>query len=259
MRENESDGAGGWWQPPEDASRRPRAKRARGRAGPARTRLPRRRATIRTPSPSARRRVPPGIGRPRKPGRLRPGLVREPGRLPRPGRVRARAATEARAATGQGGYPGQGGGGATRLADARSPAGAAFPAGRAAAGLRGRRRARGGHRRRGDRRVRRPPRAPRRPGSPPATSPGRTTTRRAAEPPRRRSTRPRCGRRWIRAWSTSCRTSSINGETAEGTGMIMSASGLVLTNNHVIDGATSVRVNLATVSRPVLHGQGRRL
>ena len=41
-----------------------------------------------------------------------------------------------------------------------------------------------------------------------------------------------------------------NGETAEGTGMIISASGLVLTNNHVIDGATSVRANLATSSSP---------
>ena len=34
-------------------------------------------------------------------------------------------------------------------------------------------------------------------------------------------------------------------ETAEGTGMILSASGLVLTNNHVIDGATQVSVSLA--------------
>ena len=34
-------------------------------------------------------------------------------------------------------------------------------------------------------------------------------------------------------------------ETAEGTGMIVSASGLVLTNNHVIDGATEVRATLA--------------
>jgi S1-C subfamily serine protease len=33
-------------------------------------------------------------------------------------------------------------------------------------------------------------------------------------------------------------------ETAEGTGMILSASGLVLTNNHVIDGATEVRASL---------------
>ena len=41
-----------------------------------------------------------------------------------------------------------------------------------------------------------------------------------------------------------------NGETAEGTGMIISASGLVLTNNHVIDGATTVRANLATSSGP---------
>ena len=40
----------------------------------------------------------------------------------------------------------------------------------------------------------------------------------------------------------------FNGQTAEGTGMIISTSGLVLTNNHVIDGATSVRANLATSS-----------
>jgi S1-C subfamily serine protease len=33
-------------------------------------------------------------------------------------------------------------------------------------------------------------------------------------------------------------------ETAEGTGMILSRSGLVLTNNHVIDGATEVKVTL---------------
>ena len=42
----------------------------------------------------------------------------------------------------------------------------------------------------------------------------------------------------------------FNGETAEGTGMIISSSGLVLTNNHVIDGATSVRANLAANSGP---------
>jgi S1-C subfamily serine protease len=34
-------------------------------------------------------------------------------------------------------------------------------------------------------------------------------------------------------------------ETAEGTGMILSSSGLVLTNNHVIDGSTEVKVSLA--------------
>ena len=37
-------------------------------------------------------------------------------------------------------------------------------------------------------------------------------------------------------------------ETAEGTGMIVSPSGLVLTNNHVIDGATQVKVRLAADS-----------
>jgi S1-C subfamily serine protease len=39
-------------------------------------------------------------------------------------------------------------------------------------------------------------------------------------------------------------TLKYNSETAEGTGMIISAAGLVLTNNHVIDGATAVRVTL---------------
>jgi S1-C subfamily serine protease len=37
-----------------------------------------------------------------------------------------------------------------------------------------------------------------------------------------------------------------NGETAEGTGMIISANGLVLTNNHVIDQATNIRATLVT-------------
>jgi S1-C subfamily serine protease len=39
-------------------------------------------------------------------------------------------------------------------------------------------------------------------------------------------------------------TLKYDGEAAEGTGMILSPSGLVLTNNHVIDGATSVSVIL---------------
>ena len=39
-------------------------------------------------------------------------------------------------------------------------------------------------------------------------------------------------------------TLKYNSETAEGTGMIISSSGLVLTNNHVIDGATIVRATL---------------
>ena len=45
-------------------------------------------------------------------------------------------------------------------------------------------------------------------------------------------------------------TLKFSGETAEGTGMIISASGLVLTNNHVIDGATNIHANLATSSGP---------
>jgi S1-C subfamily serine protease len=40
-------------------------------------------------------------------------------------------------------------------------------------------------------------------------------------------------------------TLKYESETAEGTGMILSPSGLVLTNNHVIDGATEVKVSLA--------------
>ena len=39
-------------------------------------------------------------------------------------------------------------------------------------------------------------------------------------------------------------TLKYNSETAEGTGMIISSSGLVLTNNHVIDGATTVQARL---------------
>ena len=39
-------------------------------------------------------------------------------------------------------------------------------------------------------------------------------------------------------------TLKYSSETAEGTGMIISATGLVLTNNHVIDGATAVHVSL---------------
>jgi S1-C subfamily serine protease len=41
-------------------------------------------------------------------------------------------------------------------------------------------------------------------------------------------------------------TLRYNNETAEGTGLILSADGLVMTNNHVIDGATSVTVTLVT-------------
>ena len=41
-------------------------------------------------------------------------------------------------------------------------------------------------------------------------------------------------------------TLRYNSETADGTGMILSSSGLVLTNNHVIDGATNVIASLVT-------------
>ena len=39
-------------------------------------------------------------------------------------------------------------------------------------------------------------------------------------------------------------TLKYNSETAEGTGMIISSTGLVMTNNHVIDGATVVRATM---------------
>ena len=45
-------------------------------------------------------------------------------------------------------------------------------------------------------------------------------------------------------------TLKYDSETAEGTGMILSASGLVLTNNHVIDGATSVTATLVDSGKP---------
>jgi S1-C subfamily serine protease len=41
-------------------------------------------------------------------------------------------------------------------------------------------------------------------------------------------------------------TLQYNGETAEGTGMIISPGGLVLTNNHVIDQATKIQATLVT-------------
>ena len=44
-------------------------------------------------------------------------------------------------------------------------------------------------------------------------------------------------------------TLKYNSETAEGTGMIISSSGLVLTNNHVIDGATVVQATLVGSGR----------
>ena len=44
-------------------------------------------------------------------------------------------------------------------------------------------------------------------------------------------------------------------ETAEGTGMILSSNGLVLTNNHVIDGATYVSVALAGNTRRIYPAQ----
>jgi S1-C subfamily serine protease len=46
-------------------------------------------------------------------------------------------------------------------------------------------------------------------------------------------------------------TSTLNyqQETAEGTGMVLNPDGLVLTNNHVIDGATSIKVTLVSTGK----------
>ena len=46
-------------------------------------------------------------------------------------------------------------------------------------------------------------------------------------------------------------TSTLNyqSETAEGTGMVLNPNGLVLTNNHVINGATSVKATLVTTGK----------
>jgi S1-C subfamily serine protease len=44
-------------------------------------------------------------------------------------------------------------------------------------------------------------------------------------------------------------TLQYSSETAEGTGMILSAGGLVLTNNHVIDNSTSVKATLVSSGR----------
>ena len=46
-------------------------------------------------------------------------------------------------------------------------------------------------------------------------------------------------------------TSTLNyqSETAEGTGMVLNPNGLVLTNNHVINGATSIKATLATTGK----------
>lgn len=44
-------------------------------------------------------------------------------------------------------------------------------------------------------------------------------------------------------------TSSYQSSSAAGTGMILSSNGLVLTNNHVINGATSIRVRVVTTNK----------
>ena len=43
-------------------------------------------------------------------------------------------------------------------------------------------------------------------------------------------------------------TSTLNyqSETAEGTGMVLNSNGLVLTNNHVINGANTVKATLVS-------------
>ena len=61
------------------------------------------------------------------------------------------------------------------------------------------------------------------------------------------SLNPEAVRKKVRPGLVDIRSNlTFSGEMAEGTGMIISASGLVLTNNHVIDGATVVRATPAT-------------
>ena len=260
MRENESDGEGGWTQPPEYVSpwapRDEAATRARtrGPAGPRRTRLPRRRTAIRTPSPSARRLAHLAA------------TARAPTRSP---------ATEASPAYGQAWYDNQAPDGQTWYGsqdgygrpgreDSGDPAGHQAGGGYGAAGWA-------------------PPDPP--PGAVPAAAgaswsivavaalaagigAGATV---ALQPPQRgpvgrdllergsRAARQRGGQRVLVGSAQTAAavankvdpglvdiisTLKYNSETAEGTGMIISSSGLVLTNNHVIDGATVVQATL---------------
>ena len=243
MRENESDGAGGWRQPP--GRRHPaRPTRTRRRAGPLPTRLPRRRATIRTPSLSARRPAPPPI-----PATSRP----DPGTRAVTG---ARAATEARADTGPGRRRSRRR--RARLGRARSPAAASARGGRllvyvvvaalaasigagATVALDHQTRPSGG---RGL--LQRRPRAAQQ-------RVGQRSLVVAAQPG------GRCRRRSIPGLVDIISTLKYNGETAEGTGMIISSSGLVLTNNHVIDGPPRAAPRWSPPRARTLHGPGPRL
>ena len=275
MRENDSDGEGGWPQPQGTSARGLRATRTatrarpRGRAGPGRTRLPRQRTATRTPSPSAPRPAP-GDGR----------ALRQPGYGNQDGYgnrtwygsqdsygTQGTAASRLR----PGRYQGQGGGGDTRespgrrrfrlarVAAARYPAAAS----RAAAGAswstspspRSRRASAPGRPSRSATTAR-----PRRPGSPPRDVPGphnnASGSGSSAAPLNPAAVQKKVDPGLVDIVSTL----KYNSETAEGTGMIISATGLVLTNNHVIDGATTVQATLVDrEGHGLLLGQGRRL
>jgi S1-C subfamily serine protease len=216
MRENESDGAGGWWQPPEEdaGTRRPGPDEAPRPASD----YP---DTIASGTPAGS----PGYGNQGSYGDQGGYGPTWPG--------------------GQGGYPPQGGGGAPGWPAPDPPRGRRPPRGGrlliyvAVAALAasigaGATVAFGGHRA--------APAAGASSGDVPGPHDNASGTGASAAPLNPETVRKKVDPGLVDIMSNL----KYNGETAEGTGMIISTSGLVLTNNHVIDQSTSVRVNLAT-------------
>jgi len=216
MRENESDGAGGWWQPPEEdaGTRRPGPDEAPRPASD----YP---DTIAFGAPAGS----PGYGNQASYGDQAGYGPTWPG--------------------GQGGYPPQGGGGAPGWPTPDPPPGRRPPRGGrlliyvAVAALAasigaGATVAFGGHRA--------APAAGVSSGDVPGPHDNASGTGASAAPLNPETVRKKVDPGLVDIMSNL----KYNGETAEGTGMIISTSGLVLTNNHVIDQSTSVRVNLAT-------------
>jgi S1-C subfamily serine protease len=216
MRENESDGAGGWWQPPEEdaGARRP----APDAEPPPDSDYP---DTIAFGTPAGS----PGYGNPASYGNQAGYGPAWPG--------------------GQGGYPPQGGGGAPGWGAPEPPPGRRSPRGGrlliyvAVAALAasigaGVTVAFGSHRA--------APAAGVSSNDVPGPHDNASGSGASAGPLNRETVRKKVDPGLVDVMSNL----KYNGETAEGTGMIISSSGLVLTNNHVIDQSTSVRVNLAT-------------
>jgi S1-C subfamily serine protease len=217
MRENESDGAGGWWQPPEEdaGTRRPDPGAA---PPPPDSDYP---DTIALGTPAGS----PGYGN--------------------PGGYGNQAGYGQAWHGSQGGYPGQGGGGAPGWAAPDPPPGRRSPrAGRLlvylavaalAAGIgAGATVAFGSHRA--------APAAGVSSNDVPGPHDNASGSGASAAPLNPEAVRKKVDPGLVDIMSNL----KYSGETAEGTGMIISSSGLVLTNNHVIDQSTSVRVNLAT-------------